>query len=213
MVPSANFIKKLIYDISNGINVCKIGQITAINKLKSTISVKPLHSAVINGKKTDLPILVNVPLLQFMTTDFIIKLPVDVGDKVLIIHVDYDIENLVISGEQKDENVDSIHDINSAIAIPFNLSSLNSELSINDSDDLYIGTKSGNTYIKIQPTGEIIIDSTSNVYFGEGSTDGLALGTSLKSWLDTHVHSDPQGGNTGAPTSGSPNPSSKFFVE
>jgi hypothetical protein len=69
---------------------------------------------------------------------------------------------------------------------------------------------------------ELTFDVVSQLLLGgPGATQGVPLGTSLKSWLDAHTHtagllldgmSSPVTGTTGAPVTASPSPSSKVKV-
>ena len=210
MQHSSNFFKNLVYNVSNDINVCMIARVTDVNKVKSTISAKLLHSSKIKNENVELPILASVPLMQFMTSDYIIKLPVDIDDLVLILFVDFDIENLKISTQQTTQNVNAIHDLNNAIALPFAFNNLNADLGINNNDDVLIAKKDNSVKIKIDSSNNIILDTDSNIYLGESATEGVPFGNALKTWLDNHVHT---ASGAGVPASSSPSPSTTTFVK
>lgn len=66
----------------------------------------------------------------------------------------------------------------------------------------------------INAGGNAIFKLANKLFLGSsGASEGAALGTSLKSWLDNHTHPGDSGGTTGAPNSASPDPSSKVFLE
>jgi phage baseplate assembly protein gpV len=89
--------------------------------------------------------------------------------------------------------------------------------------DLTVGgnltaTVTGNT--NITSTGDTAVEGdnvtvTGNaVSLGNGSTpESLTFFQELKNWADTHVHSDPQGGNTSAPTVPLPSSASTQIVK
>ena len=63
-------------------------------------------------------------------------------------------------------------------------------------------------------TGDVIFTLANKLFLGSAiASEGAALGTSLKAWLDGHTHPGGSGGTTGAPTSASTPPSSKVMVE
>jgi len=207
------YLQKEFYNKINELNCCMFAKVTKINKLKSTVDVLPLHKHFVNDNLLEFPILVNVPLLQNMSSNFIIKIPINVNDIVLLLFVDYDIQNLVLTGELKDTNTKEIHSLNNAVALPFNFNIFNHDLDINDNNYLVIGKKDNSVKIKIDNTNNVIIDTTGNILLGESATEGIPLGTSLKNWLDNHTHPVAGIGNTGTPNTGSPSPSSKSKVE
>lgn len=65
---------------------------------------------------------------------------------------------------------------------------------------------------KVLASVEALVDAPS-ILLGTGATQPVPLGNALKSWLDGHVHPDPQGGNTGPPTAPSPDPSTVVKVK
>ncbi|WP_080437029.1 hypothetical protein [Burkholderia ubonensis] len=70
-----------------------------------------------------------------------------------------------------------------------------------------IKLQSGATTMTITPTGWSITGSNGSLSDGSHTTSVTLMNSTwaaLLSWLSTHQHSDPQGGNTGAPTTSPP---------
>lgn len=86
------------------------------------VDVKPLY--IINGEPISQ--IVQVPLAFLGNDRNIIQVESEVGDKALVIISDYDIDNVVISGEEKETNVKTMHKIDDAICIPFSFTPYNS---------------------------------------------------------------------------------------
>ena len=195
------FMREMFQNELNNLNCCMVASITAIDTNTKKVSVKPLHKVFIENQLVELPVIQDVPLFQFMTSNALIELPFATGDIVLLVFADYDIQNLVLTGELSEVNTNDIHSLNDAIALPLGLNPINTTLSIN-------------TRIIIKNNGDIVAETTGNIFLGsENASDGVARGTPLKTWNDGHVHPIPGGGNTGTPTTESPNPSTKVFVE
>lgn len=102
---------------------------------------------------------------------------------------------------------------------------------INENGDIIADNET--TRAELIKDGDVTVDTNNNVnincadatltadkiYLGSGgASEGLSLGTSLKSWLDNHTHpyiwTDGGGSsNTSPPSSSSPSPSSKVMTE
>lgn len=187
---------KLLDDIYSCLPA-KITKVYSVNK----IDAQPLFT--VSGNK--LPQVVQVPLLFMGNDNSIISIESKVGDYVLLLVADYDIDNLVIDGKNKEVNTQGKHNINDCFALPFSFTPFNS-------------TKNQVNKISINTSGDVTIESSNLIKLGEGATEGVALGDSLKSWLDSHSHSyswnDVGGsGTTDPPASSSPATSNKVVVE
>jgi len=185
----SKLIQELTEEIFDKIYCCLPAKITKIHDDKS-VDAQPLFK--LNGK--NMPALVQIPLLFMGNNNSVINIESQVGDYVLLLVADYDIDNLAIDGKIKNVNTDNKHDINDCFALPFSFTPFNS-------------SKSQSNKINVDASGNITIETNSNIYLGEGSTESVPLGDSLKTWLDGHTH----GGGSG-PDTESPNPSSKVKV-
>lgn len=209
--------------------VCKVIKVHDTDK----IDVKPLYT--LDG--VSLPIIVQVPLMFIGNDTNIISVETTVGDYVLLVISDYDIDNLIIDGKDTEVNTNSKHQINDALALPFSFTPFNSQkahtskITLRSNGDIDIES-SGNTNIvassdvTLDAQGDVILDSVGTIRLGAGATEGLTLGDSLKAWLDGHTHSFSAGyswtdsggsgtvsGTTSSPGSSSPEPSGKVFTE
>lgn len=184
-------INSLKKEITKNINVSVIAKIIKINT-NNTVNVKPLYK----DSEKEMPILVNVPLMQLSSGNIKIEIEQQVGDIVLLIVNDFDVENVLISGDAKEVNTKRNHALDDAIALPFELITYNKNSSYT-------------SVISVKQSGDIILKSNSKVYLGSDSaSEGVPLGTQLKTWLDSHTH-----GSGSAPDSESPSPSEKVVVE
>ena len=196
----SKFINSLKDKILDDIYSCLPAKITKVYDDKK-IDAQPLFT--LSGNK--LPQVVQIPLLFMGNGTSIINIESKVGDYVLLLVADYDIDNLVIDGKNKEVNTQGKHNIDDCFALPFSFTPFNS-------------TKSQVNKINISTGGDITIESSNLIKLGEGATEGVALGDSLKSWLDSHSHNyswthDGGSGTTDAPLSGSPETSNKVVVE
>lgn len=60
--------------------------------------------------------------------------------------------------------------------------------------------------VRLVPGGAAVLETPELLLGGEDAEEGVPLGNALKEWLDNHTHTHPEG-NTGPPTSDSPDPS------
>ena len=137
--------------------------------------MQPLHRILVEGEYIQLPELVNVPMMQIGTADFIVKMPFKAGDIVPVVIADFDISNLVLTGENRDPNVDEFHEINDAIALPVVLNSFNNELPNNDPEDLTVQKRNGLSKIVIKAETEEIVIESNIIRLGENATQGVKL--------------------------------------
>lgn len=178
---------------------CVIGKISKIHDDKK-VDVKPLYK--IGGES--LSIATNVPLMFIGNDDNIINVESKLGDLVVLLILDYDSDNVIISGEEKEVNTNRKHQISDALALPFSFTPFNTQ-------------KSHTSSVTIKTNGDVVIESDSIIKLGEDATEGVALGDSLKSYIDNHTHdytwtNAGGSGTTDSPNGSSPNPSTKVKV-
>ena len=162
------------------LNCSVIGKVTSIDKSTSKVSVQPLYRVFDEDDNLeDLPLLINVPLFQLMSSDYIIKVPTNVDDIVLIVFSDYDIQNLVLSGELRDVNTNDIHAYNDAIAIPLGLNPFTSQLGILNNNDLIIGKKDNSMFIKINDNGIEINSGPNDIDINTTGTGNVNIDCNL----------------------------------
>lgn len=157
------YMRKTFANNLNSLNCCMVGRILSIDKTRSSVEVQPLHRVFIEDELTTLTPIQNVPLFQFMSSDYIVKVPINVNDIVLLVFADYDIQNLVLTGELREVNTNDIHALDDAIAIPMGLNPFNNNLNVNNNDDLIIGKKDSTMFIKINDDGIELNSGPNNI--------------------------------------------------
>lgn len=167
-----------------------LAKITEV-KTNFKVNVKPVYK--IDGEQ--IAIIPNVPLCSIGNSSSVIRVEPKVGDLVLLVFSDYDIDNFVLSGKIKEINTKTMHQLNDAIAIQLNLTAFNS-------------TESYTSKVTIKNNGDVVIESNTQIKLGENATESVPLGDVLKTWLDNHTH-----GGGASPDTSSPSPSSKVVVE
>lgn len=159
----------------------------------------------------------DVPVGHLNVGEFIIRPPYKIGDKVVVVFAESSIDEVVSTGEQKESQAKEKHSITDAIVVS-GLHTWETELPSEHENDLIIAKKDFSSKVVIKETGEVIVESDSNIFLGENAQDGVPLGDQLKEWLDNHVHdyhwtADGGSGSTSPPSTESPNPSEKVRVE
>lgn len=125
------FFKNLGEGLGNNINSCIIAKVQDYDNTKNTITAIPLHEGM--------PPLIEVPVMVLGNQDFNIKFPISKNDMVLVLFIDYDIDNLVIDGVTTTSASNRRHSINDSIALPFFFSSLKTQF--NASNMLTLNSK------------------------------------------------------------------------
>ncbi|MCF8012240.1 MAG: hypothetical protein K9L56_13270 [Clostridiales bacterium] len=180
--------------------VCALAKITKLHSQRK-INAKPLYK--IDG--IEVSTIPGVPLMSMGNSNSSIEVELKKGDIVVLIFLDYDSDNVIISGENKEVNTKRKHQMSDAIAFPFNFTPFNKS----DNKD---------NQITIKANGDVVLKTNSTIKLGENASEGLALGDSLKNYLDSHKHDyswthDGGSGTTSSPTVSSPNTSNKVVTE
>lgn len=113
------FFKNLGEGLGNNINSCIIAKVQDYDNTKNTITAIPLHEGM--------PPLIEVPVMVLGNQDFNIKFPISKNDMVLVLFIDYDIDNLVIDGVTTTSASNRRHSINDSIALPLFFNSLKTQ--------------------------------------------------------------------------------------
>lgn len=200
----SKFFNNLKNKTQKELNSTIIGEIDTYDPVTLKAKVKPLT----NIYGLALPVLINVPLVYTGNDNFIIHAPLKKGDLVVIDICDQDIDNILLGNKDTNTQTERVHELDDSVIVG-KISPFTEEQTVLNNDDLFIGKKDGSCYITLKNNGDVIIES-SNIKLGSGATESIPLGDSLKSWLDSHVHSS---SGTGVPTTTSPNPSTKGKVE
>lgn len=206
MSEAMSFFEKIMGNVTDGVNSCILGRIEKFNASTMKADISPLVKVRFkDGTLEDQSLLIDVPVSFLKAGPFVIRPPYKVGDMVVVVFADRDIENTLISGAKSEPNSLRQHSLDDAIVVgslmPFNIT-----LPGAHSDDLIIAKDDFSSKVVLKENGDIIIQGN-NVFLGSDSAlEGVPLGDTLKAWLDEHTHPAP-GGETGSPSSNSPDPS------
>lgn len=171
------FFEEFSNHSSNTIYSCMLGEIVSFNSSNRICSVKPVTKNIIRGQQFEFDILQGVPATSFRVGGFVISMPLNVGDRVIILFSDYDISNYLLSGRIVDNNTNSFHSLDDAIVIPLS-TTLSTETLTNNLNDLVIAKNDFSSKIVLKPNGEIEItsDSTMNINTGNNNLNITTTG-------------------------------------
>lgn len=161
------------------------------------IECQPTIKTKINDVVINLPLLIDVPLRFFKTSDFSITLPVKINDYVAVFFCQRSIDTWLNSGGIQDPQDIRRHSISDGFAIPCIYP--NNDLIENVSDtDLQIRTNDGNSYIGLSPEGLITLNApTQGVQInGDLSITGVITGSDVFGGSDSDDHRHTQGNDS-----------------
>lgn len=196
------FFDGLLIEFSKGLHSGFVGKVTRYDPTKMQADVQPLASQNDNSY----PPINNLPVAHAGNGTFVIHVPLQVGDLVVVMVSEHDIDNALLGGSGTNVHTQRTHELTDSIIV--GKVTVFTDAQTLNGEDLHIGTRDGATSIIIKPAGEIIIEA-GTIELGAGATEGVALGDSLKSYLDSHTHSS---SGAGPPMSASPSPSTKVKV-
>lgn len=211
MSEAVKFFDGIMGEMTQGIHTCMLGKINKFDSKTMRAEVILLHKRQLSaGQAVEYPLILDAPVAFFHANDFFISPPYKKGDTVVVIFAESDMDKVLASGEKESPNSQRRHALEDAIVIG-GWQKQGDILPI-DGDSLVIGHKSNNAYMKITQDGDVYIDAN-NIYLGgDSANEGIPLGDSLKSWLDSHTHEAPMG-ETSSPNSKSPEPSQAVRVK
>lgn len=158
-----NFFNKLSEQLTSNINSCTIGRIEKFDVKKMKAEVTPLVKYKNkDGTMEKRPLLIEVPVSFLKAGSFIIRPPYKVGDIVLIIFADNDIENALLSGNISEPNSARVHSLDDAIIVG-GIMPFIKELPKEHEKDLIIAKDDFSSKIVIKEDGEILIESDKGI--------------------------------------------------
>ena len=174
---------------SNNLRVSIPGIVVAFDAVTQTVTVQPSLRENIrdeNGNVTsvNLPLLVDVPIVFPRAGNFVLTLPVAVGDECLVIFADFCIDAWYSNAGIQNQIEKRRHDLSDGIAI-IGLWSQPNKLVNYSTTTAQLRNEAGTDYIELK-NAQINLVSTSVKINGKE--------------FSTHTHSDPQGGSTGGVT-------------
>ena len=200
------------------------------------VNVKPILKKM-DGE--EYPMILNVPIAIPNTEKFYITMPYKKGDWGFVVFSERDFEDSIYSGDEQEIGHTRKHDITDAVFIG-GIKPFSEELEHSNDEDIVIAHKEKkckifikeNAEIEVETEGEINVEADGDVHVhsnaetfvtasdkvylgGTGADEGIALGDTLKEWLDSHVHEGVESGSgtSGTPTSDSPDTSDKVVTE
>ncbi|WP_061306768.1 hypothetical protein [Clostridium botulinum] len=146
--------------MSNEFAVAMLGIVERVND-NNTIDVQPMHTDNSTGEV--FPIMSEVPVTNIGFGEIIISGVPQRGQWVIMLAIDYDIDNIFLNSMLGNNATDRQHSINDMIAIPINICPINTECQTAE-----VNIKSKNFKATIKPNGEMEID-TPKITLGKGS--------------------------------------------
>ena len=137
---------------------------------------------------TDIPLLVDVPICIPSAGGFSLTLPIQQGDECLVVFADMCIDAWWENGGVQNQLEKRRHDLSDGFAI-IGIKSQPRKLANYSTNSAQLRTDDGSVFVDVSTSG---IKLNGNVAVtGTLTVDGINM--------NTHVHSDPQGGTTGGP--------------
>lgn len=132
------------------------------------IEAQPTIQRKIDGVPTNLPLLVDVPLRFYKSSDFSITIPVREGDHVLIIFAERSIDTWLIADGIQDPNDIRRHSLSDGFAIPM-MFSQEEKITSFDTKNIEIRTTNKDGFIALTPDGDVLLngDGNSTISFAE----------------------------------------------
>lgn len=144
------------------------GIVNSVDLSKLTCSVQPAIQAVVQNQQgvlspINLPLLVDVPIVFPKGGNFLITMPIAVGDEVLVIFASRCIDAWWQSGGVQQAMEARMHDLSDGFAIPGPFSQPQRPLGSVSSTDLQVRNAAGTTYVAITSDGKVKLVSPSEI--------------------------------------------------
>lgn len=143
----ANTFFNGLLDSGSNFNKCKLGRVVKFNAAEMKADIQPLPS----GENS---LLINVPVMTFVSKSFYVRLPIEVGDMVLVVFADNDLDNILLGGDNK--ATERKHDLSDAICIGGVLS-FTGGLPGQYGEDLVLAKRDNSAKVVIKKDGNIDI--------------------------------------------------------
>lgn len=168
------------------------------------------------NREMQLSPIIEAPVSLLKAGSFIIRPPYKVGDIVLVVFSERSLDYILQEAPQ-DTKSRARHRLDDAIIVSGLKIDSQADLPEEHSEDLLIMNTESSSKAVLTKDGDIILEGN-NIFLGDGASEGVPLGDSLKSYLDSHTHyytwGDSGGaGYTDAPLQSAPNPSDKVKVK
>lgn len=183
------------------------GIVESFDASANTVVVQPTVKGLINqpsgvAKAVDLPLLPDVPVYFPRGGGVTLTFPVSAGDECLVVFSSRCIDGWWQSGGVQLAPEFRMHDLSDGFALIGPMSQPNVISNISTSA-AQLRTDDGSAYVELTPAG--VVNGTAQSWnvvgdlnvTGKITASGDVVGNGIS--LDTHTHSDPQGGNVGQP--------------
>ena len=206
-----NLLRLVQDDLMSRLRVAMPGIVESVNA-NGTITVQPALKEplpVQDGSESleTLPVLPDVPLVQFGAGGITLTLPIEIGDEVLVIFSDRCFDSWFQSGGIQTSTLDRrMHDLSDGFAIP-GIRSLVRALANVSTTSAQLRNEDGLAYVELTRMGQINLVGPVNItgaltVNGNVATTGTLKNNTVDVGSD-HVHvSGAEGSDTGAPKMG-----------
>lgn len=185
------------------LNVCLPAIVKEYNSTNNTVKLQPaIQSVIIDEGFVNMPLLLNVPVLEIGGKNLSVKIPLQAGDTGIVIFCDRDITLFKQEKKNTQPNTLRKHDLSDGIFIPMRFGNAGA------TDNISIESADGNTKFEVTSSGitikgNVTIDGTVTSS-GDITTDGKLTATDVTTStiasVNNHIHSGGHnGGNTGKP--------------
>jgi len=213
MSEALRFIKQAIRANNFGTHTATLARVESFDPETMLASVQPLvRMTGPDGEAVSMPVIERVPVATIRARGFTVRAPYGRGDIVLVVFCERSIDTVLISGREEAPAHTRDHALDDAVIIGGIRTGGDDRLSADHDGDLVIASDDFSSRVVLQADGNILIESAGDILLGAGADEGVPLGNALQTWLDGHEHSHPEG-NTGSPTTSSPDPSEDVKVK
>lgn len=192
------------------VHVSLPGRVESYDAARQVADVKPMLRRVIRRENMErvteeLPVIPCVPVLWQRGGGAFVSLPLAAGDFGLLVFADYTLDRFRSTGDDVDPGDERRFDLSNASFIPAGPFPSSGALADASGAHIRVGFDGG--YQAEIRDGEARFPKDASTFLARADRV-LSTFQSLQTWLDLHTHPDPVSGNTGAPNSASPVPSS-----
>ena len=203
---NVDIIKALMDQELNDLHTAAPAKIEGFDPVRMVVEITLLYKY--QGQQISK--IIEVPVGTIKAGPFVIRPPYIKGDIVLVVFSERALDYILQAEPQDPQTGENVrHRIDDAIVICGLKLDSEGNLPTTNTNDLLIYNKTAGSKAVMTASGDIILEGNT-IYLGDdAASEGVPLGTALKTWLDGHIHSS---GGSGTPSTSSPSPSSKVKV-
>jgi hypothetical protein len=154
--------RKMINDAVSDIHTSLPAKINKYDAEKMRAEITLISKQNLEGEMVEIPPVLEVPVGFMKAGKFIIRLPFQKGDVVVVVFSEKAIDQLLISGKSEEVKYTRMHSIDDAIIV--NSLQLESESDLNSSytSDLLIENQEANSRIVMKNNGDLLAETSGN---------------------------------------------------